>query len=131
MVASHEHNGNHDYLFAIVSSLKELCEKHDFIFVAPNNAARVQNAASVEARTSQSTYHRLSGAGGLSHLRSASCSSQPSGPWVRMAIRNGNRAKDLWKHRTCFLRIAHHPHCLAVDGAAENQAARSSEGTFA
>jgi poly(3-hydroxybutyrate) depolymerase len=35
VVALHGYSGNHDYFFAVVDNLKELCEKHGFIFVAP------------------------------------------------------------------------------------------------
>ncbi|MEP6963390.1 MAG: alpha/beta hydrolase-fold protein [Acidobacteriota bacterium] len=35
VVALHGYNGNHDYFFALVNNLPELCEKYGFIFVAP------------------------------------------------------------------------------------------------
>jgi predicted peptidase len=35
VVALHGYSGNHDYFFAIAGNLKELCEEHGFIFVAP------------------------------------------------------------------------------------------------
>lgn len=35
VVALHGYNGNHDYFFALVNNLPELCEQYGFIFVAP------------------------------------------------------------------------------------------------
>jgi predicted peptidase len=35
VVALHGYFGNHDYFFGLVGNLKELCEEHGFIFVAP------------------------------------------------------------------------------------------------
>lgn len=35
VVALHGYNGNHDYFFALVNNLPELCEQYAFIFVAP------------------------------------------------------------------------------------------------